>query len=244
MRWWLAAGLTLWAGCLSAAEIVSARYLGETSRYPHGALGDDIEYTTLEVTLSDGRRLSAEWPAGMVFEDTAPRLGDITEDPGPELVTIESSASHGARLAIWGLRDGALQPLVTGPFIGQSFRWLAPVAWQDLDGDGSVEIAWIDRPHLAKTLRIWQIDGDGLREMAQMSDLTNHRYGETQISGGVRDCGQGPEMILANGNWSQLIAVRYNQGQLQRRVLPTNPGPKPLTAAMTAALSCELGAKD
>lgn len=142
----------------AAQEIVSARYDGPTTRYPHGVLGDDIEYDTLVVRLSDGREMSARWARDIVFEDLAPRVVDVDGDGAPEVVVVESHEAQGARLAVWGLVDGSLAAKAATPFIGTRFRWLAPAAVADLDGDGLVELAYVDRPHLAKVLRVWRYE--------------------------------------------------------------------------------------
>lgn len=193
-----------------AQEVVSARYEGEVTRYPHGVLGDKVEYDTLAVTLGDGRVLRRRWNAPLVFEDVAPRLWDVTGDGKPEIVTIESHADRGARLAIWQVAGDSLDPLVTTPFIGQRFRWLAPVGAADLDGDGAIEIAYVDRPHLAKTLRIWRFSDGALTQVAAEPGFTNHRIGWDYIVGGLRDCGKGPEMVLASDNWARLVTVRFD----------------------------------
>ena len=39
-----------------------------------------------------------------------------------EVITIESHASRGARLAVWGLRDGQLAQLAATPHIGTRHR--------------------------------------------------------------------------------------------------------------------------
>ncbi len=195
-----------------AQEAVSARYEGEVTRYPHGVLGDDIEYDTLAVTLTDGRVLRRRWDAPLVFEDVAPRLWDVTGDGVPEIVTVESHAERGARLAIWSVIGDDLSPLVATPFIGTRFRWLAPVAAADLDGDGAIEIAYVDRPHLAKTLRVWRYRDGALREVAVLPGVTNHRIGWDYIVGGVRRCGAGPELILASGDWARIVAVTLSDG--------------------------------
>ncbi len=80
----------------SALEIESARYDGPTQRYPHGVLGDDIEYDTLVVRLSDGREMSARWGDDMVFEDLAPRVVDVDGDGVPEDCRACPSSSGGA----------------------------------------------------------------------------------------------------------------------------------------------------
>lgn len=232
---WLMAGL---ASQSVAQEIVSARYDGPTTRYPHGVLGDDVEYDTLTVRLSDGREMSARWTQDIVFEDLSPRVVDVDGDGAPEVVVIESHERQGARLAVWGLVDGALAAKATTPFIGTRFRWLAPAAVADLDGDGLVELAYVDRPHLAKVLRVWRYEPLGagqvrLSEVASLDGVTNHRIGWDYIAGGLRDCGQGPEMVLADAGWSTLVAVRFDGDRLTQHELgPYKPD------AMERALGC------
>ena len=81
---------------------------------------------------------------------------------------------------------GDLRLVAATPNIGQRNRWLAPVAAADLDGDGATEIAYVDRPHLARRLRIWRFEGGSLTEIAALPGLTNHRIGEAFITGGLR----------------------------------------------------------
>ncbi|MCK0148994.1 VCBS repeat-containing protein [Marivita sp. S6314] len=234
-------GLTAWlclASVAGAQDIVSARYDGPTSRYPHAVLGDDVEYSTLVVRLSDGTQTSATWPEGMVFEDLAPRVADLDGDGSPEVITIESSDTQGGRLAVWGLRDGRLVQIVATPHIGTRFRWLAPVAWEDLDGDGLVELAYVDRPHLAKTLRVWRYvpaaDGAAvLTQVATMPGLTNHRIGWDFIAGGTRECGQGPEMVLADANWTRIMSVQFDGTTLTSSEIGAYSA-----ASLDAALRC------
>lgn len=234
----LALGLVLGlAGAGTAQTITSAQYDGPTNRYPHAVLGDDIEYTTLTVTLSDGRRQSATWPQGMVFEDLAPRLADVTGDGRPEVVVVETSDTAGGRLAIWGLVEGRLTHLGATPHIGTRFRWLAPVAVADLDGDGVTEAAYIDRPHLAKVLRVWRITPQGtdrlvLTEVAQTGGLTNHRIGWDFIPGGLRECGNGPEMITADANWTATMATVFDGQSLRTRQIKSSGQPADLDTAL------------
>ncbi len=214
VRLWLAVSLAAFAPGLATAEITSARYEDPTARYPHGVLGDDIEHASLSVTLASGSVLRVTWPSQIVFEDTAPRLSDLDGDGAPEVIVVESHAGQGARLAVYGLLDGALALRAATPFIGTRFRWLAVVGAADLDGDGSVEIAYVDRPHLAKTLRILRYASSGatasLTPLAALPGVTNHRIGETDIAGGIRSCSDGPEMLVASANWTRLLALRFD----------------------------------
>lgn len=199
--------LCLWLAVpAESAEIVTARYDGLTDRYPHAVLGDDLEYETLVLVFSDGKTLKFNLPDTSVFEDTAPRLIDLDGDAAPEVIVVESDAQRGARLAIFD----ASGRIAATPYIGTRFRWLAPVGGTDLDGDGVAEIAYVDRPHLAKTLRIWRFDSARLTEVAALPGVTNHRIGESDIAGGIRTCGSEPEMILADAAWSRLLAIRFD----------------------------------
>ncbi len=211
--------LCLWlAGVSSAAaseEIIEARFTEPTKRYAHGVLGDDVEYGALELRVETRGSDSAQTlrtirlPQDRVFEDLSPRLVDMDSDGTPEVVVVESHAQFGAQLAIY---DESGTKIAATPHIGTRFRWLAPIGAADLDGDGYTEIAYIDRPHLAKTLRIWRYKDGALAEIASLPRLTNHRIGEDYISGGLRDCGETPELITASADWSRIISVTFNSG--------------------------------
>lgn len=214
------------------AEITAAHYGEETTRYAHGVLGDAIEYGRLEMTLADGTRLAITLPQDRVFEDLAPRLVDMDGNGSREVITVESSQTGGARLAIYdekGLHSAT-------PHIGQRNRWLAPIGAADLDGDGHVEVAYIDRPHLAKTLRVWRFEKGKLTEVASKTGLTNHRIGEDFISGGLRDCGEGPEMITVDAQWHTVIATRLKANALHATKLAPFTGQSSLKAALNCTL--------
>ena len=144
---------------------------------------------------------------------------------------VETHANTGAQLAIYDETG----KIASTPHIGTRNRWLAPIGAGDLDGDGHVEIAYIDRPHLARTLRVWRFIDGGLVEIAAGAGLTNHRIGERDIGGGIRDCGQGPEMITANADWSRVIATRLVAGQLQA----SDIGAHVDRGSFATALACE-----
>jgi len=224
--------MALGAGAPAAAQqIVAADYSEPTDRYGHGILGDAIEWGALDLTLSDGTRVTLRLPQTRVFEDTAPRLADLDGDGAAEVVVVETDMALGASLAVYGPAG----KIAATPYIGRSNRWLAPLGSADLDGDGHVELAYIDRPHLAKTLRIWRYRDGRLTHVADLAGLTNHRIGERDIAGGIRDCGQGPEIITADAGWSRLIASQLGaSGGITSRDI----GPHEDRASFTAALGC------
>lgn len=206
-----AAAACLWLTALSPAaadpRIAGAAYADPTDRYDHGVLGDAIEHTTLVLTFDDGTERRFTLPEDMVFEDTEPRLADVTGDGLPEVITVESHLKAGARLALY-TPDGRL---TATEFIGRANRWLAPVGAADIDGDGQIEIAYVDRPHLLQVLRLVRIEGGKLVETATLRGVTNHRIGWNYIVGGIRTCTGRPEIILSTGDFLANLSVYWRQ---------------------------------
>ncbi|WP_237072562.1 FG-GAP repeat domain-containing protein [Pseudaestuariivita rosea] len=230
--------LVLCAGC-AVADVKEARFTDPTTRYGHAILGDDIEYGTLEIDVAQTGTDAVlrhetrvhKLPLDHVFEDITPRLWDVTGDGKPEVVVIETDVRLGAQLAIYDDR----RKIAETPHIGRTNRWLAPIGAADLDGDGYIEIAYIDRPHLAKTLRVWRFKDRELEPVADLAGLTNHRIGERDIAGGIRDCGQGPEMITASADWTAVVATRFTNGKLVSSPI----APHQNRADFAKALRCE-----
>jgi hypothetical protein len=218
MRW--AVALALLAGAAGAEtepRILRADLAEPTDRYAHAVLGDALEWGALTLVLDGGPEttITLRLPETRVFEDIATRLADVTGDGLPEAIVVEADLALGASLAVYGPAG----KLAATPYIGQPNRWLAPAGVADFDGDGRVEIAYVDRPHLRQDLVFVRLEGDQLVETLRLPGLTNHRIGDDFISGGVRDCGLGPELILASKDWTRVMRV------LDGRV--TDLGPMP-----------------
>lgn len=222
--------LAFWPALAGSQTITDAWFDAPTTRYDHGILGDAVEWgalrfraggQTFEITLTDDH----------VFEDWQPRLWDVTGDGQPEIVVIETDMARGAALAVYGLAG----KIAETPHIGQTHRWLAPVGALDLDGDGLIEVAYVDRPHLAKQLTVWRFVDGGLVPVATSPGLTNHRIGETDIAGGIRECGQGPEMITASSDWTRIELTVLQNGEL----VSSDIGAHVDRATFAAAMRCE-----
>jgi len=233
---WFAATSAATAG--STAQVISAKFSEPTTRYAHGILGDAVEWGALTLVI-DGcptqsgtcrKSVTYRLPESRVFEDIEARLTDVDGDGLSEVVVIETHVNRGASLAVYGAQG----KLAATPHIGTSNRWLAPVGAADLDGDGLVELAYVDRPHLAKVLRVWRWQGGGLRHVADLPGVTNHRIGEDYISGGIRNCGHAPEMIVASANWQRLMAVTLKGGKLHAADIGAHKG----RGSFRTALGC------
>lgn len=219
--------------------VTAAEFAEPTTRYDHGVLGDAVEWGALRITanMCPGcdeerfRTFTIRLPENRVFEDVAPRLVQLNGNPFPAVMVVETDVDLGARLAIYA----EFGLLAATPFIGTTHRWLAPVGVADLDGDGWSEIAYVDRPHLLKTLRIWRYDGgDGMTEIASAPGYSNHRIGDDYISGGVRACDGAPEFVTASGDWKRILASTLRDGRIVSRDL----GPYTGAQSMADAMSC------
>lgn len=220
----------------AAADITGASYLEPTDIYGHNAIVGG-EYAVLSITAGD-----ADWHIrfdNAVFEDSAPRLVDFDGDGSPEVLTVYSEFEQGARVQILDWVDGAIAPVAANAPIGTRFRWLSIAGATDLDGDGTIEIAYVDRPHLAKILRVLNVTvEDGvwtLTEVATQPGLTNHKYRDPAIEGGIRECGFRPEIITADADWARVIATTLINGTLVSRELGPYTGPQ----SLSAPLACE-----
>jgi hypothetical protein len=248
MRAALAALAMLLAGTAQAGEpwvtsegpgIAAARFEVADDSYPHRILGRIPERRVLAARDAEGRETRLDLRAGPepshVFEDIAPRLADADGDGSTDAVVVESSPEAGAHLAVYSLRRGALVKSAATPAIGTPFRWLAPAAIADLNGDGITEIAYVETPHLGKVLRVWSWASGGLTEIARLEGVTNHRIGDEVIWGGLRDCGTGPEIVLADAGFHGLVAVAFAGDGLAARRLGIEAGP----AGFDRALACK-----
>lgn len=212
------------------AQVSSARLTKATDRYDHAILGDALEWGGLRITGPAGA-VEITLPQARVFEDIEARVADLDGDGAAEVLVVETDIAHGASLAVFDAEGR----VTATPFIGQTHRWLAPLGVGDLDGDGVPEIAYVDRPHLTKELVIVQYRGRALAEVARISGLTNHRIGDSSIAGGIRNCGQGGEAVLANADWSQIMAVQMAGRKLSARSLGAY-SPRNLQKALACTL--------
>ena len=165
---------------INADSTVFAQYTMPVNRYSHNILGDAIEAgqlvvwtenTFYELTLKDN----------YVFEDIRPRLFDVDNDGVLEFITIRTHVDQGAGIVIYKIREDRLSEYAFLPEIGTRFRWLNIAAINNLDQDETIEIAWIQTPHIGGILKVAKIRNGELQVLTEVSGYSNHGIGERNL---------------------------------------------------------------
>lgn len=202
----------------SDGDIRAAWYVAPTRRYGHGILGDAVEAGSLRVQTAGGEILSLDLPETEVFEDRTPRLADLDGDGRPEVVTLRASLTAGGSVTVYGLDGGALVERGTTGFIGRSNRWLNVAGIADFLGEGGLQVAYVQTPHIGGTLIVYRLERAGLTRVAELYGFSNHVIGATeQRLSAVADIdGDGrPDLALPSADRGTLRMVAVEPGGIR-----------------------------
>jgi hypothetical protein len=196
-----------------------------TTRYRHYVLGSSYEAASVVARLRDGRTVNLTLPENSVFEDRQPRLADLDGDGRDEIVLVRSYLDRGATLAIVGLVGDRLEIVAEGPPIGFANAWINPAGIADFDGDGKLDIAYVQMPHVLGRLRVWTLRDGKLVEIASLPDVSNHAHGSRELGlSAVADFdGDGiADLAIASLDRRSLRFIAFKGGvrELQRKPLP------------------------
>jgi hypothetical protein len=214
--------------------VIWAYYSNATEAYGHGVLGDRIEARALRAMtpLTGPCESMVYLGEDVVFEDVTPRIADVTGDGLNDVVVIETRLDAGASLAVYGMVGESFRKLAATPHAGRPYRWLAPAGIADFDGDGVLDVAYVETPHIGGILRIWSFRDNEAREIVSAPGYSNHRVGDNFITGGLRDCGHGPELVLPDADWSRTLLAWYGGGVIESAVLAANADRETIARAM------------
>ena len=209
---------------ISPKNIREAWLTRPNQRYDHAILGDNIEAGGLAVNLASKRRLEIFADKGSVFEDRIARLVDLDGDGENEIVVVRTLLDRGASLAVYGVSGLDIIELAETDPIGLSHRWLNPAVAADFDGDGKVEIAWVETPHIGGILKVARLTGTGtgtkrqLKIVAELSGFSNHTIGSRELMQAVTfdwDKDGINDIILPGAQRQMIRVVSLSSGQLK-----------------------------
>ena len=211
---------------VGARNIQEAWLTRPTRRYDHAILGDDIEAGGLAAKDARGRKVELILPEREVFEDRMARLVDLDGDGNDEMVVVRTRREKGASLAVYAVRGAReserIMLLAESAPIGRPHRWLNPAAAADFDGDGRMEIAWVETPHIGGTLKVARLEGNGdnrtLVPVAKLAGFSNHRAGSGELQEAVTFDWDGdgrPDIILPDAERKRLQVVALKGGRLK-----------------------------
>lgn len=165
----------------ASGDIRRAWYARPTARYQHGVLADAIEAGSLVVVTTDGKQSEIVLPGSMVFEDITPRIADLDGDGSNEVITIRSSRTGGAAIAVYGSAGGQIVKLAASSENGRANRWLN-IAGLLPDPDGRLTVYGVRTPHIGGRLfSLDYRDGKLLETNDIATDVSNHIIGSREL---------------------------------------------------------------
>lgn len=201
---------------------------GPTGRYAHGILGDAVEASGFALQRFDGRIFRYQTDSGSVFEDRLVRLVDLDRDGWDEALVVQSYLDQGAALAVFALGPDAVRFVSEVPPIGTPHRWLNPAGAADYDGDGVVEVAFVETPHIGGTLKLYAFADRRLVADHAIGGFSNHAIGSrVQDMAATLDWnGDGvPDIALPDRQRRSLRIIGFAGGEPQELARIRHPVP-------------------
>ena len=181
-------------------------------------LGDATEAGALKVKTQFGEIYTFRLPSTEVFEDIAPRLTDLDRDGRTEVITILSSRSDGASVAVFHLNGNAFVKIAQTPFIGTPNRWLNIAEIDHFGGNRRPDIAFVVTPHLAGILQFYRFRNNRLVRIAGAAGYSNHFIGSNELRlSAVADVNRNgiPDLVIPSLARNELVIIGLTGSSLK-----------------------------
>ncbi len=193
-------------------DIAAAWFILPVSHYPHHVRGQPFDPSGIRVRLGNGQYATYILDGSHVFEDRTPRLADLDGDGKDEIILVLSSTEKGSALAAYSVENGEIVLKARTGFIGRAFRWLNPAGIADYNGDGALDVALVQKPHLSKRLEFWTLRGDTFFRLASVENISNHQNGSeaTHLSASTDFDGDGiVDLAILSGDYRTLRLIKF-----------------------------------
>lgn len=190
-----------------------------TARYPHAVFGQVQHAETLLARDRFGDTYQVTLAPDRVFEDIQPRVIDLDRDGREEILVVESQQDKGASLAVYGAPIGQRQLFRLGatPPLGQPLRWLHPLEPGDFDGDGWLDIALVETPHIGGSLVLYRYRHGNLSEFARYFGVSTHEIGSRELATARAVRGRlRHHLLLPDQSWHKLLLLTWRPTGIHR----------------------------
>ncbi|WP_419919692.1 hypothetical protein [Candidatus Poriferisocius sp.] len=183
---------------------------GPTNRYPHSALGDNLEATSVVAVTVGVNELETIYRSGDdVIETIAPLLADVDGD-GIDDVVLTVSNDAGIRIVVVSSTGGGV--VATSDPTDRLLGWRQLIAVGPLGPDGGTEIAEILHPSTDGSVRFLKRNGPGLDVVAQKVGYRSHEFGTRNLEQALvvdADRDGHPEVVVPTLDRQSMAGVRH-----------------------------------
>ena len=159
-------------------------YADSTDRYPHGAIGDPIEWGGMwAVPTVDGAEATHPLLEETdVFEGLYPMLADIDQDGEQEIIGTVSNPTTGAMLVVMKRVGTIVEVVAVSEPTGTGFRWTHQVAVAPFGPDDAMELATIKTPHIGGVAEFYRLAEGKLELVASLpGNYSSHVNGSRNL---------------------------------------------------------------
>ncbi len=181
-----------------------------TDRFPHSALGDNLEATSVVVVTVGVNEVETIYRSGDdVIESIAPLLADVDGDGVDDVVLIVSNDSEAWLVVVSSTGGGVVA--ISDP-VDRLLGWRHLIAVGPLGPTGQTEIAEVLYPDAQGSVRFLSLSGGKLGVVATRTGYRSHEFGARNLEQAVAadiDRDNYVELIVPTLDRQHIAGVRH-----------------------------------